>query len=402
MSFSSESPDYKEAFSFEYNSGIEDYAAKIDFDYLPTPDHSIKFGVSNTYHTFNPGVNAFNINSDSNMGIDTTFGGKAVYANEIALYAEDDVKIGSRFKMNAGLHYSGFYVKGKYYQSLQPRISMRYKITDNWSVKAGYSNMYQNIHLLTNASVGLPTDLWLPVTDTIKPQIANQIAISTVVNIRDKYDISLEAFYKKMDNLIEYKEGASFLSASNDWEDKIEIGQGWSYGVEFLIKKDYGKTTGWIGYTLSWAERQFENISFGERFPYRYDRRHDISFVLIHKFSNRIDIGATWVYGTGSAVTLPSEKYMAFNQSYWSVSHFDKRNNFRLPAYHRFDFSVNFHKERRWGERTWSFGAYNLYNRQNPFFVYFTTNYINNVEQQQLIQVSLFPIIPSVSYRFQF
>ena len=272
--------------------------------------HSIKFGINNIYHTFKPGVNAFYYKADGiSQPIDTTFGNSNIYANEFSAYVEDDFRIGSRFKANMGIHYSGFIVNEKYYNSLQPRISGRFLINENFSLKAAYSRMTQYIHLLTNASIGMPTDLWLPVTDKIKPQKSSQIAAGAALSLGNMFDVSLEGFYKKMDNLIEYKEGAGFLSFDNSWEDKVEIGKGWSYGLEFLFEKRSGKTTGWIGYTLSWANRQFENISFGEIFPYKYDRRHDISFVLTHKFSDKIDIGMTWVYGTGNAVTLALEKY---------------------------------------------------------------------------------------------
>lgn len=399
-----------EKFKFDYTSGINDLAAKIDFDFMPNPNQYIKFGVNNIYHTFNPGVNAFKYSDDSDVDIDTTFGNNKIYANEFSAYFEDDIKFNALLRANIGLHYSGFLVKGIYYNSLQPRISLRYMINEKLSVKAAYTHMTQYIHLLSNTSIGLPTDLWLPVTDTIKPQKSVQYALGCFYNLNDKYNISVEAFYKTMQNLIEYKEGASFISQNDSWQNKVELGKGWSYGLEFLIKKDLGKTTGWIGYTLSWAERQFENISFGKKFPYKYDRRHDISIVVTHKFNKKIDVGLTWVYGTGNAITLAKEKYLPYNEKtiynyYQDIQYIGKRNNFRMPAYHRLDVGVNFHKQKKWGQRTWSIGLYNAYNRQNPFFVYFSTEYydtIVNNGKKVLKQVSLFPIIPSISYSFKF
>ena len=170
-----------------------------------------------------------------------------------------------------------------------------------------------------------------------------------------------------------------------------------------LLEKKLGKTTGWIGYTLSWTNRQFENLNFGEVFPYRYDRRHDIGVAVTHEFNERVSIGAVWVYGTGNAVTLGLERYQPATVSqfswYTDIEHIEGRNNYRMPAYHRLDLSVNLKKERKWGERTWSFGIYNVYSRQNPFYLEFGYDSVGN---RKLFQYSLFPIIPSFSYAFKF
>ena len=215
-----------------------------------------------------------------------------------------------------------------------------------------------------------------------------------------------------MENLIEYKDGASFFDSQTDWQDKVHVGRGWSYGGELLIEKKMGKTTGWIGYTLSWTNRQFDSINFGQTYPYRYDRRHDIGIALTHEFNENVNFGIVWVYGTGNAVTLGLESYSSFNSSMvnninsfylpydsYSVDHIENRNNYRMPAYHRLDVSINMTKEKKWGERTWSFGVYNAYNRQNPFFLDFTRN---GNGDPQLSQFSLFPLIPSFTYSFKF
>jgi outer membrane receptor for ferrienterochelin and colicin len=396
---------------FEYSSGINDVAVNADFDYIPAHQHFVKFGTNIIYHTFNPGVaTALSKSENDPMEVDTTIGNSFIYAAEFSAYLEDDYDITPGLKLNAGLHFSGIHVKEKTYFSLQPRLALRYAILPNWSVKASYTHMKQYIHLLTNSSIGLPTDLWLPVTQKVKPQFAVQYAVGSVYNFRNMLDFSVEAYYKTMSNLIEYKEGASFFSESNDWEDKIETdGKGTCYGAEFLIEKKKGKTTGWLGYTLSWTNRQFANISFGKEFPYRYDRRHDFSLVITHTFSDRFDMGLTWVYSTGNAVTLPYEEYITnFNFDYNTysskVTSFDKRNNFRMPSYHRLDIGFNFRKQKKWGTRVWSIGVYNAYNRQNPFYVEITSEF-DNISMQsipKLRQISLFPIIPSISYSFQF
>jgi hypothetical protein len=247
----------------------------------------------------------------------------------------------------------------------------------------------------------------VPSTALIRPQKSIQYAVGTVYEFRSGFELSLEGYYKSMNNLIEYKEGASFFSLSGGWQDKLEFGRGLAYGGEFLLRKNSGRTTGWIGYTLSWSKRKFENISFGEWFPYRYDRRHDISIVFNHQFNNRIDVGVTWVYGTGIAVTLPVTIY---NRFIWPVDlelgnfilAFDGRNSYRMPAYHRLDIGINFHKEKKWGTRTWSFGAYNAYSRQNPFFMEQTLYMsMNGFKFMRFKQISLFPIIPYFSYNFR-
>jgi len=197
---------------------------------------------------------------------------------------------------------------------------------------------------------------------------------------------------------------------NTEWEDKVETGDGWAYGVEFFARRDVGRLTGWIGYTLGWSNRQFLTLNDGKVFPYTYDRRHDISVVAMYRFSEQTDISATWVYGTGRAVTLGVARYAPdhwanrnsdeYYYGEWDeIEYYDGKNGFREPAYHRLDFSLNRHKTKEWGTQTWSFGAYNIYNRQNPFYLYFGSDFNG---KRQLRQVSLFPIIPSISYSFNF
>jgi outer membrane receptor for ferrienterochelin and colicin len=390
---------------FEYVSGIYDAGSKIDFDYLPSPNHYIRFGLNFTNHVFNPGITLFQNKVEGSTNIDTTLGNKKVFANEINLYAEDDFKIGTRLKLNAGLHFSNMFLENTDYHSLEPRISARFLISPKFSAKAAFSTMNQYLHLLSNNSIGLPTDLWLPVTDSIKPQNSWQYAAGFAYSLTDQVDISIEGFYKEMVNLIEYKEGASFLSLNDDWQQKVEIGKGNSYGIEFLVEKSAGKLTGWIGYTLSYAYRTFPNINDGKQFPYKYDRRHDISLVATYKFSERVDAGLTWVYGTGNAVTLVTDKFEKATSSQiygygWNlVGSYENRNGFRMPSYHRLDLGVNLHKQKKHGMRTWSWGVYNAYNRMNPFMLYIEDR---GDKPSKLMQLSLFPIIPSFSYRFEF
>lgn len=408
---------YNEDF-FQYLSGIKDVTAKIDFDYYPGGGHSIKFGASNIWHKFEPGVNHERNNSNSENAlpsIDTTYGNSNISGTEFAMYIEDNYKISRKLQANLGLHFSMFNVQNTTYKSLQPRLSLRYMVNDNLSFKASYAKMSQYIHLLSSSTISLPTDLWLPVTKTVKPQNSHQFAFGSFIKLGKGYDLTVEGFYKTMDNLIEYKEGASFTGISSNWESKIESGKGWSYGAEVMLEKTIGKTTGWLGYTLSWADRKFENLNFGEKFPAKYDRRHDISLAITHEFSKKFDIGLTWVYGTGNATTLGVQQFQGelpqTNYGQQSIIDYQGRNGYRMPAYHRMDISMNFHKQKKHGIRTWSLGLYNAYSRQNPFYLYWGKDNVNGYNQQgyyyenskpALKQVSLFPVIPSISYTFKF
>ena len=396
---------YYSEFTGDYFSGIRDYSVKSDFNWMVSPGHQVIFGAGYTNHYFTPGIQQFkNVSTDNSNQIDTVLGATETYANEFWAYAEDEWSIGERLVLNFGFHASAFDVENTFYYSVQPRISGRFMIDKKTSVKASYVEMQQYLHLLSNVGIGLPTDLWVPATSSIKPQFSRQVAMGFARTFYDKFEVSIEGYYKWMDNLITYKEGAGFFSLGSDWQNLVESGKGWAYGVEFLISKKVGKTTGWIGYTLAWSNRQFENINFGNPYPYRYDRRHDISVSVTHKFNDKIDIGVVWVYGTGNAVTLGLERYLSFdgasfNNFYDEVEYIEKRNNYRMPAYHRLDIGVNFRKKRPKWERTWSVGFYNIYNRKNPFYLYFKNDYSGN---KKLYLVSLFPILPSISYNFKF
>lgn len=386
----------------DYFSGINDWATKINFDFMPNPNHYIKFGTNYIYHTFKTGAQQYKTQG-FNRDVDSISGNPSIFANEVSLYFEDDWKVTSKLKMNVGLHAAGFFVQNNFYRSLQPRFSARYLLPNNWSIKASYASMMQFIHLLSNSNVGLPTDLWVPATKLIKPQRSYQGAAGFAKGIKNNmFELSIEGYYKEMHDIIDYLDGANFIGQSTSWEKKVAQGKGWSYGAEFLIQKKKGKYTGWIGYTLSWTNRQFKEINNGEVYPYKYDRRHDISFVNIYKISNKVDMALTWVYGTGNAFSLPVQTYTAagnFNGFSNEIQFYGSKNNYRMAAYHRLDVSINKHKKKKWGRVTWSVGAYNVYGRQNPYFLYFSKNQYGRT---QLTQVSLFPFIPSVSYNFKF
>jgi hypothetical protein len=397
-------------FGLGYLSGIYDFTAKTDFDYLPNPNHFVKFGASYTYHTFNTGALQINSASAGVVGVDTLINDQKTYGNEISTYIEDDYKITEKLKVNYGLHYSAFVVNSKFYNSLQPRVSARYLLPQSWSVKASYASMTQYLHLLTNSNIGLPTDLWVPATDKVKPQQSYQPAIGVAKSLLDNtFEVSIEAYYKKMKNIIDFLDGASFLNTSTSWENKVAQGNGKSYGAEFFVQKKKGNITGWIGYTLSWTNRQFAEINQGKVYPYKYDRRHDFSFVYSHKLNKKWDINLTWVFGSGNAITLPLQSYNTAQDNITNLVttnfggnspaiNYASKNSYRMKPYHRMDVGANFHKPKKWGEATWNFGFYNVYNNKNPYFIYTT---VDDAGTNVAKQVSIFPIIPSVSYTFK-
>ena len=401
---------HRNEFSMAYKSGINDLTAKVDFDYTPLPNHEIRFGGNYTYHQFRPEVQALKIINGNQTEIDTTAGSPKVFAHETALYAEDNMTFGDIFRINAGVHYSTFTVEGKTYQSVQPRLSTSVMLASNLSLKAGYAYMTQYVHLLSNSSLSLPTDLWVPVTKNIIPMNAHQWSVGAYYELPRLFDISVEGYYKTMDNLLEYKDGASFFGSSERWDQKVCMGKGWSYGVEFLIQRSFGNTTGWVGYTWAHAKRQFDRegmiINDGKVFPAKYDRRHDLSITVQHKFSDKFDLSGTWVFSSGNCGTLGTQVYEGLITD-WGTSpaiYARERNNFRMGSYHRLDVGMNFHKQKKHGVRTWNISVYNAYNHNNPFIVY--TDYkwdeATQLENRVLMQASLFPIIPSVSYSYKF
>jgi hypothetical protein len=423
--------DYKFSFgaaqnNFEVtlNSGIRDYTLKTDFDYYPSGSHRLKFGLLATYHRFTPNVASGRQDTQvfrpNNIAIR--------YALENALYLQDDWDISEKLKAAVGLRWSRFSQVGPYtryvrdanqnpvdstvykgfesvatYQGFEPRVSLRWAVDARTAIKASVTRNQQFIHLVSNSGTTLPTDLWVPSTFRVRPQLSWQYAAGLFRNFRDnEIETSLEVYYKRMDNQIEYEEGYTDNQLM-DAEESFVFGKGWSYGAELLVNKTRGQLTGWIGYTLSWTWRQFPEINSGLRYPAKYDRRHDLSIVANYELSPRWKLGAVFVYGTGNSTSLPERFYVingVLTQEYSAI------NKYRLPPYHRMDLSATYtpkQKPRRM-QSHWVFSIYNLYNRMNPYFIYFdqTGSPYNGTLQIQAKQVSLFPILPSVTWNFRF
>lgn len=423
--------DYKFRFTarqdnlnFTLASGIRDGNAKVDFDYYPAPRHKMKFGGQTTYHRFTP--NVLSGNQDSVVFTPSNEDNK--YAWENALYIQDDWDLSEKVKLNYGLRWTGFSQVGPYtafqrdanrnkldstvygsgdliktYQGLEPRATLRFQINDASSIKAAVNRNYQFIHLVSNSGSTLPTDLWVPSTFRVKPQIAWQYAVGYFKNLKDNaIETSVEVYYKSMQNQIEYREG--YTPGLTDPEEEFVFGKGWSYGSEFLVNKVRGKFTGWVGYTLSWTWRKFPQLNGGNKYPARYDRRHDISVVGTYELSPKWRFGGAFVYGTGNATSLPERFYIVEGVL---TQAFSRINAYRLPAYHRLDLSAtltpNKNKSRKL-DTQWVFSIYNVYSRLNPYFLYFdqTGSPLDGSLKVEARQVSLFPIIPTVTWNFKF
>jgi hypothetical protein len=419
-------------FVLSYSSGIRDIGLKHDLDYYPRPNHALRFGLQLTQHRFTP----------SAVVLENTAIGEArrnvdrLDALESGLYAEDTWQPSVQWRINGGLRLSAFQTAGVTYLRPEPRLSVARILRPDLSLKASYALMNQYVHLLSSTGVGLPTDLWVPTTDRVAPQQSQQWAAGIAKDFPARnLALTVEGYYKRMDNLINYREGASFLLIEDPgaaqpvrWEDNTTAGRGWSYGAELLLQKKEGRFSGWVGYTLSWTQWQFNDLNFGNPFFPRYDRRHDISVVGMYDLSPRITLSATWVYGTGQALSIANARYRAFGlaNSFEYVRNsqgditgikprpFDndvgvrdfgaEKNTFRAEAYHRLDLGIQLHRRRPKHTGTWELSAYNAYNRRNPFF-YNIENKSTGANGQgvtALYKYSVFPIVPSVSYTYKF
>lgn len=411
-------------FEIALSSGIRDGSMKIDFDYYPMPFHKVKFGGLITYHKFIPNV----VTGRQDSVIFKPNNESLKYALEKALYIQDDWDINDVLKINYGLRWSSFSQIGPYtryvrdadrnkldstvyksleniktYNGIEPRFTLRYTLDATTSLKASVSRNFQFIHLVSNASSTLPTDLWVPSTFRVRPQLSWQYAVGVFKNFRNnEYETSVEVYYKNMQNQIEYKEG--YTPGLSDPEEEFVFGKGWSYGSEFFVNKIQGKLTGWVGYTLSWTWRKFAALNDGEKFPAKYDRRHDLSVVATYAHNPRWRFGSVFVYGTGNATSLPERFYIVegvLTQEYSSI------NQYRLPAYHRLDLSATYTPKSKPGKKlqsNWVFSIYNVYSRKNPYFIYYdqTGSAYNGTLKVEALQVSLFPILPSVTWNFKF
>ncbi len=403
-----------------YNSGITDLSANLDFDYYLNPSNDIKFGMNYIYHSFNPGKlhkisEEYYYTAEGKIypptgNIDDKSSNDPIYAHEFRTFIENDFTLRGWLYANLGVHYSGFLVQGKYYSSLEPRISVSFPLTNDLTIEGAYSRMRQYIHLLTHSSMGLPTDLWLPVTPEVKPQYSNQYSFGLTYSRNAMYELNMEGYFKSLHQIYAYKEGVDYLSTDNSWERNIELGSGRSYGIACTLRKQIGKLSGWFSYAYSKTDRQFEEVNFGKSFPYKYDRRNQVNTVAKYAFTENFSVNATWIYATGMAYSLSTAKYSSlFNLYNWNapdnpasyIDVYENRNNKRMPAYHRLDISVEHFKQRKRIARTWNLTVYNVYGRFNPYLIYWDEDKID-YGTRKIKQVALFSVVPSISCRIEF
>ena len=420
--------NYKGSMGINMKSGIYDASFRSDFHWSPSSGQDIRFGGSYTHHKFTPDVMELSMNSSETMDNDSvqtndfnqTFGSRHILAHEYQLYAEDDIELTDVIKFNIGAGYAGFSVNDRYYNSLEPRLSARFLVTDELSVKTGYAYMTQYVHLLSNNVINLPTDLWVPVTDKVEPEHSHQWALGAAYSVDGLADFTLEGYYKQMDNLLEYKEGSSYMSGDTDWQNKVAMGKGWSYGLELMAQRSVGRLNGWIAYTWNKSQRKFDRpgmvINGGRTFDAKYDRRHKLDITCNYKFSDRFDMSATWLFETGNCGTIYTQYYDSEiladekDEQYrytTTLGYYENRNNFRLNPTHRLDLSFNWHRKlSERVNRTLNLSIYNAYNNRNPFLVYvYTDSYYRGdewVEERTLRQLTLFPILPTLSYSISF
>lgn len=426
-------------FELEVNSQITDYRLKPELTF-ELGNHQLKTGFSYIFHDISPN------NSSAEQG-ETIFDlgeQQQFYSHEGAFYLSDEFNLTDVWKVEAGLRLSGFAHTGPFtryivdengtkqdtlryqqgdliadYIGWEPRISTSYRFSEKSSVKASFTQNYQYVHLANLSPLALPTDVWLPSTEIVQPQLGRQYSAG-YFRLFDggKIEASVEAYYKEMENLIEYKENTQPSDGVDNNEDNLlTFGRGESYGIEFFVRKNVGKTTGWIGYTLSRTERQFDAINDGNWYPATFDRRHDIAVVVAHRLNDKWTLSGNFVFGTGRAITLPVSGYFIENTL---VYNYAERNSFRMRDYHRMDLSATYStnptkiitdnitgekvEKRKRIQSQWVFSIYNVYNRLNPYFYYFDNQgeAANGTFQVQAKQVSLFPILPAITWNFQF
>ncbi len=389
---------------FEVGSGITDVNFKTDFYYAPNNKHNIRFGADVTQHKFNVG----RLSVESDELDDPIFSSDTnIDATEMAVYISDDIEVSKKLSINVGLRGTGFNNE-TFYAAIEPRASMKYSLSDDVSVKGSYTRMNQYVHLVSNSGASLPTDVWYPSNEKIKPQQSDQVAAGVSAAIGQSFLLTNELYYKWQRKQIDFKDGADLFINPN-LDDEFVFGTGYSYGNEIYLEKKEGKFRGWIGYTLSWSWREFEDINDGKRFAPRFDRRHDISVVAIYNLSKKFQFSGSWVYQTGNNTSLPEARFYfqdvdGTRPNIGTI--YIERNSFRMAPYSRLDFGItmNVFMKKPNFDGNLNLSVYNAYDRRNPFFLYYDTetDNNNNILSIQPKQVSLFPILPSLTFNFEF
>jgi len=401
-----------------YRSGIRDLAARLDLDVAAGRGHTLQLGAALTNHRFTPGALVLFGNDALEVEIDTTIGTLRTYGTEASLYAEDDWRPTEHLTVSAGLHATAYISGSAVFPSVEPRLAARLAVRERLALKASFATAQQPLHLLTTAGVGLPADLWVPATERVGPQTGWQAAVGAAGStLSGNTTWTVETYWREMNDLVAYREGSSFVTPFDDWQDLVVQGDGRSVGLEVFVQHRADRLSAWLGYTLARTDRQFDAIDNGDRFPYRYDRTHDVSMVALYELSKAFDVSAAWTYGSGDAVTLPSATYFRPEYEFGGIetwlggqgflqeaTAYGDRNGFRLPAYHRLDLGATWYFRRGPRPHALALNIYNAYNRKNPFLTILDDVYDSEVgrSETKLRGVTLFPILPTFSYQFSF
>jgi len=391
-----QNPDYLRETKLGYRSKISDWKTGIYIKTLPRHNNHFVMGMENVWHNFSPSKSEYFLKENDLILYDTT----TEFRNTRTLeqrYFIQDVYANNGFRLMAGLHYVNF-DNNTSYQSLQPRLNVSFNVKSKNKFEFGFAKTSQFMLLVPNNLLGIPIDIWIPADDRIKPMHCNHFSIGYTRKLNKKLAVKLDGYYKVFDNIIEYKNGVSDFIAQ--WDEALLTGDGRSRGIEFMLKKEKGKVNGWVGYTLSKSERIIESINDGKWFPFQFDRRHDIKCVLHYQYNKNLSFGGTWSYASGNYLTTPEVHYLLTveNQQYL-VEQYGSKNNLKLPAYHRLDLGIHHKKDLGNALQTWSFTIYNVYNRQNVFYV---NSSINETGGLTFNPISILPVLPSVNYAIEF
>jgi hypothetical protein len=384
----------KKTYSANYSSSISDLILKTDFDYSISNRQKLLFGIGYTVHIFNPGESQFKmIDEELSEKVDTAYSNKVVHANEMNLYIEDEITLG-HIVLNPGVRFSGFISGGEAYYNGEPRLSFNYSLLPQLVFKLGYSRMVQYIHLLSTSGLTMPTDIWVPASNGLKPLKSDQITAGIAYDW-SKTLLSLEIYQKWLNNTTDFKNGASLLTDASPWYNKTTQGIGNAKGIELSIEKQQGKFSGSLNYTLSISDRKYTDLNYGKSFPFRYQRLHDFNFSGSFQISKKWNVSAIWIYGTGYPVTLPVEQYsplMGLVQN--MVFYYPSINNYQLPDYHRLDISLQYKTLNHLGENSLRLDIFNAYNRKNVINMYSSGPYFK--------YSYLLPFIPTITYTLIF
>lgn len=408
------------AYDFNIFSQIQDLNLKEELQWYPDNRNTLRIGFNIIHHTIRPGE----VSSGDDATINSTYLQRR-FSSENAVYATNNWKIADNLNASYGLRVSAFTIMGKgdyynldedgnivdtlnyssgaivkTYYNIEPRLSLSWKYSADASLKASYVRNTQNLHLISNSTSSSPTDKWLASTNIIKPEISDQVSLGYYKNLAgNKYELTVEAYFKDMKNQIDYRDGANVYSSNNAIETELLFGEGRSYGIEFLLKKRTGRLTGWIGYTLSKTERKIDGINNNDWYNARQDRTHDIAIVASFQLNRKWNLSANWVYYTGDAVTFPAGKYQVDGKT---VYYYTNRNGYRMPDYHRLDLGATckLKDTKKWSHEV-SFSLYNAYGRENAYSIYFRDNK-DDPGKTEAVRVALFKFIPSISYNFKF